>query len=420
LPRPLYKNLTVQVLAAVAIGATIGWVSPHTGESLKPLADGFIRLVRMVVAPIVFLTIAGGIAGMGNLKRVGRVGVKAIVYFEVVTTIALAIGLVVGNVFKPGQGMSTDAAGTAGSPGPALSTADHILNVIPESVVGAFAKGDLLQVLLFSVLFGVALAGSGESGRSLRMALEWLTVVMFRVVGIIVRLAPIGALGAMAATVGKHGVFALVQLLELMGCVYLTMALFVFVVFGGVARLCRVSLWKYLVFIREEILLVLGTSSSESALPRMIEKMERFGCSKEVVRLVIPSGYSFNLDGTSIYLSMAVLFVAQAYKVELSLLDQLKILGVLMLTSKGAAAVTGGGFITLTATAEATEKLPIGGVQILLGVDRFMSEARAITNLIGNGIATVAVSRMEGEFDEERYREAISRRGEKGGEEMLE
>lgn len=431
MPRRLLSNLTVQVLAAVAVGILIGALRPDWGVALKPVGDGFIRLVRCVVAPVIFLTIVGGIAGMGDLRRVGRVGLKALIYFEVVTTVALAIGLLVANLARPGEGVST-ASATAAAAGEYAAKprtfAEHLLGVIPESVLGPFVSGDALQVLFLAILVGIAVAtlaqhgggteGAGEARRAwIIERIEWLTDLMFRIVAIIMRLAPLGALGAMAYTIGRHGAASLLPLMKLMACVYLTMAAFILLVLGAVLWLCGVSLWRYLVYIREEILLVLGTSSSESALPRMIQKMRRAGCGcgggsggrregDDVAGLVIPAGYSFNLDGTSIYLSMAVLFIAQAYGVPMSLGQQVYVLAVLMLTSKGAAAVTGGGFVTLAATLTATHVLPIEGLALLLGVDRFMSEARAITNLIGNGVAAIAVSQMEGVFDAERFRVA--------------
>lgn len=415
--KPLYKNLTIQVLAAVAVGAAIGALDPKTGEALKPLADGFLRLVKMIVGPVVFLTIAAGIAGMGDLGRVGRIGGKALVYFELVTTAALGIGLLVANVLRPGAGVTPKSDPEAlrivrgyAAEAKKHGIVDFILGAIPDNAVGAFASGELLQVLVFSVFFGVALASLRERASPVTAAMERLTEVVFRIVGLIMRLAPVGAMGAIAYTVGKYGLDTLVPLAKLMGCVYLTMILFIVLVLGGIARLAGFSLWRYLVFIREEITLVLGTSSSESALPRLIEKLELMGCPRGVVGLVVPAGYSFNLDGTSIYLSMAVLFIAQAYGVELPLPKQLYILLVLMLTSKGAAAVTGAGFITLAATISATHDLPIEGLALLLGVDRFMSEARAITNLIGNGVAGIVVSRLEGQFDAEQFRMATAGR----------
>ncbi len=409
--RPIHKNLTVQVLTAVVLGVCIGALRPDWGMALKPLADGFIKLVKLVVGPIVFLTIVGGIAGMGDLKRAGRVGLKALVYFEIVTTIALAIGLVVANMFRPGAGINTanatgHAEAVASYAEKTHSTVQFFLGIIPDSVAAPFVTNDSLQVLFLAVLFGIALAVMGPHGSWAVRGVERLSEVMFCVVAIIMKLAPLGALGAMAFTVGQHGVESLASLAKLMGCVYATMAVFVLVVLGVVLRACGVGLLRYLWLIRDEILLVLGTSSSESALPRMIQKMRRAGCGHDTAGLVIPTGYSFNLDGTSIYLSMAVVFIAQAYHINMSIGQQITVLGVLMLTSKGAAAVTGGGFITLTATLTATRVLPVEGLALLFAVDRFMSEARAITNLIGNGVAAIAVSRMEGEFDAAAFNRA--------------
>jgi aerobic C4-dicarboxylate transport protein len=419
----LSQNLSFQVFIAIILGVGVGYFRPDWGQALQPLGQGFIRLIKMVIGPIVFLTIVVGIASMGDLKKVGRVGGKALLYFEVVTTLALAIGLLVANVIQPGAGIHAVAAAAPETTGPAAapdaqvaqyakegekrSFVDFILNIIPENVVGAFATGDLLQILLFAVLFGLGMASLGSRVAGLRVQLESLTEVMFKVVAFIMKAAPLGVLGTMAYTIGAFGVVSLLPLAKLMVCVYLTMALFIFVVLGTICRMFGFSLWRYLMFIREEILLVLGTSSSESALPRMIEKLEILGCGRGVVGLVIPAGYSFNLDGTSIYLSMAVLFIAQAFGVPLSLGQQLYVMALLMLTSKGAAAVTGGGFVTLAATLTATHVLPVEGLALLLGVDRFMSEARAVTNLIGNGVATIVVSKTEGDFNTDRYRAAI-------------
>jgi len=418
MPKAPYRNLTFQVLTAIAVGILIGHFRPAWGEALGLLGDAFLRLVKMVVAPIIFLTIVVGIASMGDLKKVGRIGVKALIYFEVVTTVALAIGLLVANLLHPGAGVRPQAANQS-SPTTRVSQyteeaqkhsfKDFALNVIPDNVLGAFAKGDLVQVLFFSVLFGIAVSSLGlRKDTALMTVLEHLTEVMFRIVAIIMKVAPLGALGAMAYTVGHFGIRSLTPLMKLMGCVYLTMAVFIFLVLGAICRLAGVSLWRYLVFIREEILLVLGTSSSESALPRMIERLELLGCGRGVVGMVIPAGYSFNLDGTSIYLSMAVLFIAQALHIPLDFGQQVTVMAILMLTSKGSAAVTGGGFVTLAATLSATHVLPVEGLLLLIGVDRFMSESRAITNLIGNGVATIVVSKWEGEFDPARYRAAVS------------
>ena len=402
----LSRSLYLQVLVAVALGALLGVVRPEWGAAMKPLGDGFIKLVKMLIAPIVFATVVTGIAKMGDLRQVGRVGLKGIVFFELLTTVALAIGLVVAKVIRPGVGMDVNpatldakAVATYATEAHAHGTVDFLLNVIPSDVADAFSKGNILQVLLFSILFGVALAAIKDRGRVVLSFVDGLSTVLFRIVGIVMRLAPVGAFGAMAFTVGKYGIGTLLSLGQLMACFYATSLLFVIVVLGSVLRTCGLGMFRFLRYIKEEIFVVLGTSSSESALPLMMRKMERLGCSKPVVGLVVPMGYSFNLDGTSIYLTLATLFVAQATNTHLTLGQELEILAVLLLTSKGAAAVTGGGFITLAATLSAVGTIPVAGLALLLGVDRFMSEARAITNLIGNGVASVAVSRWEGELD---------------------
>ena len=410
--RRLAGNLTVRVLVAVALGVLLGIVAPDTAKVMKPFGDTFINLVRMVIAPIIFLTVVLGIAHMRDLKAVGRVGGKAFLYFEVVTTVALAIGLVIVNVTKPGAGLDRshlaqgDVSAYANA-GEKLSMLDFLLHIVPSSPVQAFAQGDILQVVFFAVLFGVATASLGTTVQPMVAFLDQVLHVMFKLVGFIMVIAPIGAFGAMAYTVGNFGLQALLPLGRLMVDVYLTMAVFIFVVLNLIAKWSGFSLWKFLYFIREEILLVLGTSSSEAALPRMIEKLERFGCSRTVVGLVVPAGYSFNLDGTSIYLSMATIFIAQAFGVELSIGQQLFMLGVLMIASKGAAGVTGSGFIVLASTLASLKVVPVEGLALLLGVDRFMSEARAITNLIGNGVATVVIARSERAFDDGKMREAI-------------
>jgi aerobic C4-dicarboxylate transport protein len=401
--RSPHRNLTVQVLVAISFGILLGLAAPAWGKAMKPVGDTFVNLVRMVIAPVIFLTITLGIANMRDLKKVGRVGGKALLYFEIVTTFALAIGLIVVNVTKPGAGLDVSALATGdiskyAEAGKTFSFVEILTHVVPSSAVDAFAKGDVLQIVFFAVMFGSALASIGELGRPLMSVLESLSQVIFRIVAMVMVVAPIGAFGAMAYTIGTFGVNALLPLGRLMLDVYLTMALFIFIVLNLILRAYGFSLWHYLKHIREEIVLVLGTSSSEAALPRMLEKMERYGCAKSVVGLVIPAGYSFNLDGTSIYLSMAALFVAQAFDVHLSIAQQLSVLGVLMLTSKGAAGVTGSGFIVLASTLSAMRVVPVEGVAILLGVDRFMSEARAITNLIGNGAACLVISRSENAF----------------------
>ena len=413
--RSPFRSLYVQVLVAVVAGALIGHLWPETGVALKPLGDGFIRLIKMLIGPIVFCTVVLGISGMEDLKKVGRTGGLALVYFEVVSTIALVIGLVVVNVVRPGAGMHVDPA-TLDTSAVAQYTsqaqqaggfADHVLNVIPTTIVGAFASGDVLQVLLFSVLFGFALHAVGGRALALYATIEQLSSALFRIVGWIMRLAPIGALGAMAFTIGKYGVGALLSLGKLMACFYLTCLLFVFVVLGSIARAAGFSLWRFLRYIREELFIVLGTSSSESVLPRMMSRLESLGAGRSVVGLVIPTGYSFNLDGTAIYLTMAAVFIAQATDTPLGLGQQLGLLAVLLLTSKGAAGVTGSGFIVLAATLSAVGHVPVAGVALILGIDRFMSEARSLTNLVGNGVATLVVARWCGQLDQETLRRRL-------------
>jgi len=407
-------SLYAQVLVGVALGALLGFLNPSLGAAMKPLGDGFIKLVKMLIAPIVFTTVVTGIAKMGDLKRVGRIGLKGLVYFEVLTTFALAIGLIVGKIVQPGAGMNvnlatldTSAIANYTTSGHALSTTDFLLNIIPKDVADAFARGDILQVLLFSILFGVALAAIRPKGALVVLFVDELSHVLFRIVAIVMRVAPLGAFGAMAFTVGKYGIKSLLSLGELMATFYATSLLFVLLVLGVVLRWAGLGILKFLRFIREEILIVLGTSSSESALPLLMRKMEKLGCPESVVGLLVPMGYSFNLDGTSIYLTLATLFIAQATNTHVTLAQELEILAVLLLTSKGAAAVTGGGFITLAATLSAVGNIPVAGLALLLGIDRFMSEARAITNLIGNGVATVVVSRWEGEQDIGRARRIL-------------
>ena len=414
LMRRFAHSLYAQVLVAVALGALLGFLNPRLGEAMKPLGDGFIKLVKMLIAPIVFATVVTGIAKMGDLKRVGRIGLKGLVYFEVLTTFALALGLLVGKLVRPGAGMNVNAAAldtkalaSYTTSGHALTTTDFLLNIIPKDVADAFARGDILQVLLFSILFGVALAGFKEKGSVVLHFVEELSHVLFRVVAIVMRVAPLGAFGAMAFTVGKYGIGSLLSLGQLMATFYITSLLFVLLVLGLVMRWTGLGILKFLRYLREEILIVLGTSSSESALPLLMRKLERLGCPESVVGLLVPMGYSFNLDGTSIYLTLATLFIAQATNTHVTLAQELEILAVLLLTSKGAAAVTGGGFITLAATLSAVGNIPVAGLALLLGIDRFMSEARAITNLIGNGVATVVVSRWEGELDLERARRVL-------------
>ncbi|SCK09655.1 dicarboxylate/amino acid:cation symporter [Vogesella sp. LIG4] len=404
--KKLHHGLYFQVLVAILLGVAVGHFMPEFGAKLKPLGDGFIKLVKMMIAPIIFCTIVVGIASMEDMKKVGRVGGKALLYFEVVTSLALAIGLVVVNVLKPGAGMNVNPATLdAGAIAKYTSTAAHqstvdfIMHMIPDSVVGAFAEGEILQVLLFSVLFGAGLSLMGESGKPVLALFEKISHVLFKVIGFIMKLAPIGAFGAMAFTIGKYGVGSLTQLAALMGSFYVTCVLFIALVLGSIARACGFNVWKLIKYIREELLIVLGTSSSESALPRLMSKLEQLGCAKPVVGLVIPTGYSFNLDGTSIYLTMAAIFIAQACNIDLSLTQELTIIGVLLLTSKGAAGVTGSGFITLAATLAVVPQIPVAGLALILGIDRFMSEARALTNLIGNAVATVVVAKWENSLD---------------------
>ncbi|MDT5281331.1 MAG: aerobic C4-dicarboxylate transport protein [Mycobacterium sp.] len=415
---PLYTRLYFQVITGITLGVLLGHFYPHTGAAMQPLGDGFIKLIRMIIAPIIFTTVAVGIGKMGAMKDVGRIGFKALLYFEVVSTVALFIGLVVVNVLKPGVGMNVDpntidatavAAYTSG--GKSLGTVSFLMNVIPTTVVDAFARGEILQVLLFSILFGLALLQAGGRAAHLLRTVDELSHALFGVVGILMRLAPIGAFGAMAYTIGRYGVASLLPLAWLMAGVYITCLVFIIVVLGTIARISGFSLWKFIRYIREEIFIVLGTSTSETVLPRMMAKLEHLGCSKPVVGLVIPAGYSFNLDGTSIYMTMAAIFLAQAMNIQLSIWHQLGILAILMLTSKGAAAVTGGGFITLAATLAATGTIPVAGMALILGIDRFMSEARSITNLIGNGVATLAVARWEGALDTERLTRILGETG---------
>ncbi|WP_144470265.1 C4-dicarboxylate transporter DctP [Bacillus pumilus] len=409
----LLKNLTFQVVAAVIIGIIVGMVWPNVGKEMKPLGDTFINAVKMVIAPIIFLTIVLGIAKMGDMKKVGKVGGKAFIYFEVVTTLALVIGLFVVNIMKPGAGLDYsklekgDVSQYTQNGGQGIDWMEFVTHIVPSNMVDAFAKGDILQVLFFSILFGVALAALGDKGKGIIEWLDKLSLVFFKIIGYIMRAAPLGAFGAMAYTIGHFGLASIKPLASLMLSVYLTMFLFIFVVLNIICKMYGFSLLGYLRFIKDEILIVLGTSSSESVLPRMVDKMERYGCSKSVVGLVIPTGYSFNLDGTSIYLSMAVVFLAQVFGVDLSIGQQITIILVLMLTSKGAAGVTGSGFIVLASTLAALQVIPLEGLALLLGVDRFMSEGRAITNLIGNGIATIVVAKSEGEFDEAKSKTAL-------------
>jgi aerobic C4-dicarboxylate transport protein len=403
----LARHLYFWVLLAIVTGGTIGYVSPETGVALKPLGDGFIALVKMLIAPIIFCTVVLGIAGAGNMKKVGRVGGKALLYFEVVSTIALVIGLIVANLIRPGAGFNADpatldakAVADYAKVAASQSTVDFILHIIPRTFFDAFTgSGDLLQVLFVAVLFGYAMTHLGQEGNIVHQVIGTASHVFFRMMNALMILAPLGAGGAMAFTIGRYGVVALKPLALLMGSFYLTCLLFVFIVLGTIAALTGFSIIRFISYIKEELLTVLGTSSSESALVPLMQKLERLGCSKSVVGLVVPAGYSFNLDGTNIYLTMAALFVAQALNIELTLRQELTILGVAMLTSKGASGVTGAGFITLAATLAVVPSIPVAGLALILGVDRFMSEARSLTNFVGNGVAAIVVARWENELD---------------------
>ena len=421
--KPWYRILYIQVLIAVALGVAVGYRAPEVGISLKPLGDGFIKLVKMMIAPIIFCTVVHGIASVGDLRKLGRVGLKSLLYFEVVSTLALVIGLVVVNVLQPGAGVTpagqtfhADVAAATASQAysekaHALSTVEFILNIIPNTFLGAFVSGDLLQVLLIALLVAFAIAFMGERGQPLLHAIEYGGQVFFGVMHIVVKVAPIGAFGAMGYTVGAHGIGALNKLLALMAGFYLTAGLFVVVVLGGIAWWCGFSIFRFLGYIKDELFLVLGTSSSETALPGLIEKMQRLGCSKSTVGLVVPTGYSFNLDGTNIYMAMAAVFLAQATNTPLDLRHQISLLLVAMITSKGASGVTGAGFVTLAATLQAVPGIPIEALALLVGIDRFMSECRAVTNFIGNGVATVAISRWEKEVTPEQIRAGLRGEG---------
>ncbi|WP_434772322.1 dicarboxylate/amino acid:cation symporter [Pseudomonas entomophila] len=416
--QPLYKSLYVQVLVAITVGILLGHFYPETGVALKPLGDGFVKLIKMVIAPIIFCTVVSGIAGMQSMKSVGKTGGYALLYFEVVSTIALIIGLVVVNVVQPGAGMHVDVSTLNASSvaayaaaGAQQTTVGFLLNVIPNTVVGAFANGDILQVLMFSVLFGFALHRLGSFGKPMLDMIDRFAHVMFNIINMIMKLAPVGAFGAMAFTIGQYGVGSLVQLGYLMACFYITCLLFVLVVLGAICRAHGFSVLKLIRYIREELLIVLGTSSSESALPRMLAKMERLGAKKSVVGLVIPTGYSFNLDGTSIYLTMAAVFIAQATDTTMDITHQITLLLVLLVASKGAAGVTGSGFIVLAATLSAVGHLPVAGLALILGIDRFMSEARALTNLVGNAVATVVVAKWVNEMDNDKLASELASGG---------
>ncbi|WP_371411895.1 dicarboxylate/amino acid:cation symporter [Neorhizobium sp. T6_25] len=412
---PFYRHLYFQVLGAIAAGILLGHFYPDVGASLKPLGDAFIKLVKMIIAPVIFLTVATGIAGMADLQKVGRVAGKAMIYFLAFSTLALAVGLLVSNIVQPGAGMHIDPA-TLDAKAVATYTAKahdatitgFLMNIIPDTIVGAFAQGDILQVLFFSVLFGIALGMVGERGRPVLDFLQALTAPIFRLVTILMKAAPIGAFGAMAFTIGKYGIGSIANLAMLIGTFYLTALLFVLVVLGAVARYNGFSIISLIRYIKEELLLVLGTSSSEAALPGLMAKMERAGCTRSVVGLVIPTGYSFNLDGTNIYMTLAALFIAQATDTPITLGDQVLLLLVAMLSSKGAAGITGAGFITLAATLSVVPSVPVAGMALILGIDRFMSECRALTNLIGNAVATVVVARWENELDQTQFSAAMA------------
>jgi aerobic C4-dicarboxylate transport protein len=416
---PFFRGLYFRVLLGLAAGVLVGIFFPHTGEALKPIGDAFIKLIRMLVAPIIFFTVVLGIANVGDMTRLGRIGVKAVLYFEAVTTLALLIGMAVANFFGPGRGMNVNphtldqhAVAQYTTEGAHLSVTDFLLNIIPDSFAGAFVHGEILQVLLLAVLCGAAIAslasGSVPATGPLLALCEQLSQLFFKLVAFVMQLSPLAAFGAMAFTVGKYGVATLLSLAKLLGCVYLTSIAFVAVVLGAICWANGINLWRLLVYLREELLIVLATSSSESALPLLIARMERLGCSRTVTGLVIPAGYSFNLDGTSIYLTVAALFIAQATNVHLTLGEQAFVLLMLMLNSKGAAAVTGGGFITLAATLAAIGNIPVAGITLILGIDRFMSEMRSLTNLVGNAVATIVVARWEGQFDDLQARRVLS------------
>jgi aerobic C4-dicarboxylate transport protein len=404
--KPFYKILYVQVLFAIFCGVMLGIYLPSDAVAMKPLGDGFIKLIKMIIAPVIFCTVVSGIAGMQDVKKIGRVGGKALLYFEIVSTFALVIGLVVANTIQPGAGFNADphtldtkAIAQYTDKTKSLTTVDFLMNIIPNTVFDAFAKGDILQVLLVAVLFGFALSLLGERGRPVHKLIDDVSHAFFGMVNIIMKVAPLGAFGAMSFTIGKYGIASLLPLAKLMGSFYLTCGLFVFVVLGAIAKYTGFSIFRFISYIKEELLIVLGTSSSESALPSLMRKLEKLGASKPVVGLVIPTGYSFNLDGTNIYMTMAALFVAQATNTDLTLMQQLTILGVAMLTSKGASGITGAGFITLAATLAVVPTIPVAGMALILGIDRFMSECRALTNFCGNGVAALVVAKWEGELD---------------------
>jgi aerobic C4-dicarboxylate transport protein len=418
--KKLTKILYVQVLLAIAVGITLGICLPETAVQMKPLGDAFIKLIKMVIGPIIFCTVVSGITGMQNMKQAGRIGGKALLYFECVSTGALVIGLIVAHLLKPGAGFNVDPATLDTSAIDVFAqqaeqqgTVNFLMHIIPDTITGAFASGNILQILLVAVLFGSALSVLGERARPVSTFVEHIFSIFFWMIRAITRLAPLGAFGAMAFTIGKYGVASLVPMLKLIGTFYLTAVLFVIVVLGTIARAVGFSIFRLLVYLKEELLIVLGTSSSEAALPQLMKKMEQLGCSRSVVGLVVPAGYSFNLDGTNIYMTLAVLFIAQATNIDLTLTQQLTLLAVAMLTSKGASGVTGAGFITLAATLTVVPTIPLAGMVLILGIDRFMSECRALTNLIGNSVATIVVSAWEKALDSDRMRRVLAK-GEMG------
>lgn len=417
--KPIYKDLLFQVIVAILLGVLMGWVAPEKAMAMKPLGDFFIKLIKMMIAPIIFCTIVSGIAGMNNMKSAGRVGLKALIYFEIMTTLALIMGLVLIHLYNPGEGMQVDTStldtkAVATYTGAAEGSASHsfmdfVMNLVPSSMVGAFTSGDILQVLVVSLLFASALSVLGPKAEGIYKFVQQMSDVMFKIIEFIVVLAPIGAFGAMAFTVGKYGITSLGALIGLIGVFYASCILFVVLALGTVMRLCGLSLWKFVKYLKEEFFIVLGTSSSETVLPRLIEKLTHLGCSKSVVGMVIPTGYSFNLDGTSLYLTMAAVFIAAAMGVDLSFWDEMTLLGVLLLTSKGAAGVTGSGFVVLAGSLSAVGNVPLEGLALILGIDRFMSTGRALTNMLGNGIATIVVSRWEGELDMQKAQSVLDR-----------
>ncbi len=413
--KPFYRILYVQVVIAIVLGIVLGHLYPSLAVDMKPLGDGFIKLIRMLIGPIIFCTVVTGIAGMQDLTKVGRVGGKALLYFEVMSTFALVIGLLAAHLLHPGAGFNVDAASldaksiaSYATQAKSQSTVDFLLHIIPETMVDAFAKGDILQILFGALLFGSALSMLGDKAQVVTDFIGQVSKIFFRMVHIVTKVAPIGAFGAMAFTIGKYGIISLVPLLKLIGCFYLTAVVFVLVPLGIVARLTGFSILRFVGYIKEELAIVLGTSSSEAALPQLMEKMEKLGCSRSVVGLVIPTGYSFNLDGTNIYMTMAVIFIAQALNIDLTWGQEATILAVAMLTSKGASGVTGSGFITLAATLAVVPTLPVTGMVLILGIDRFMSECRALTNIVGNGVACVVVSAWERELDRKKLGQVLS------------